>query len=917
MKRLLFIFTIFVQAFINASAYDRSKPLRIVGDWDKPPFEFLNDKGEPAGSNIDLIKIICEKLDIDYEITLKEWSSALKAFERGDADIIFANVRRYRKRPYFCTENIINYNRMRAAMVGDSVDYVTIPQLLEDVVVLKPGDYSAFFFRQLKVEQSTRIEYQSPKVALQGLVAGDYKYFIWGEEPLKWKIKELNLEGITLNEVQIPANEIHIAGYDSLLINDIDDIYSRMKQNGDVQEINDLWFHPERVQQDTSPIIIYSLLAFFLIVIIIYVLNRIAKAHVRNATRKSEELKDMMYKSLHMGKFHVMEYDIRNDRWTNSYGQPILPEKGITLDEFTQHIHPNEQEEFKQKIGKLLNGLERKFELKKRWLSYDADQHWLNLDGHAMVEFDNEGRPAYIINAVNDTTQNVEEVHHIHEKIQKYERLTNMPFVGISFYDKDGLLIGLNDAMKTVCNYDYKDGARYWNSANIFDMPIFRNTWSPNDYNGIYACQHLRHEDLDIDKHIEIFILPLYDSAGDISNYVVSVLDVTKEHDNDEILHQRMQAIKNTCKKIERYENWLKFLTKQGDTYLWYSNIEKQTAYYYRSLQGKDPNDYVVLPFTTHVAHMPKEERAKTFELFNNQMPNQQPFVSIQHFDNTVVGGGESWFRITGTPLFDEDGHVIGHRGQSLDITKEMSLRQELEKETMLAKESVRLKSGFMASMTHELRTPLNAIIGFTDILKTTDSVEERKEFIRIIRINCDILQRLINDILVASSLNQGPTGMEFENIDFSKEFNSICLTLQQRMENGVEFIKENPYKTFYTRLDIGRVAQVMTNFVTNAVKFTQEGYIKLGYRYEREGLRIYCTDTGVGIPKEQQSIIFERFVKLNEFVQGTGMGLSICKSIAERLNGEVGVMSDGEGKGTTFWIWIPCERMRAPLQTS
>ena len=124
-----------------------------------------------------------------------------------------------------------------------------------------------------------------------------------------------------------------------------------------------------------------------------------------------------------------------------------------------------------------------------------------------------------------------------------------------------------------------------------------------------------------------------------------------------------------------------------------------------------------------------------------------------------------------------------------------------------------------------------------------------------------------------------------------------------------MRFIKENPYDHFYTEMDIERIQQVLTNFVTNAVKFTHQGHIRVGYRYEQHGLYLYCEDTGLGIPKEKQELIFGRFVKLDEFVQGTGMGLAISKSIAERCNGRIGVDSDGPGKGSTFWMWIPCER--------
>jgi signal transduction histidine kinase len=209
------------------------------------------------------------------------------------------------------------------------------------------------------------------------------------------------------------------------------------------------------------------------------------------------------------------------------------------------------------------------------------------------------------------------------------------------------------------------------------------------------------------------------------------------------------------------------------------------------------------------------------------------------------------------------------------------------------------------------------------------DNSEERRELIRIIRNNCDMLIRLIDDIIEASSMGQGSIAIENEEVDFATLFNDVCQALAQRVENpAIEFISDNPYSVFRTRIDKGRLQQVITNFTTNAIKYTQKGHIKVSYRYiagnelpkhssnkqddKRMGIYVYCEDTGSGIPKDKQNSIFERFVKLNDFVQGTGLGLSICKSIADRCKGHIGVTSEGEGKGSTFWIWIPCEQIEA-----
>jgi signal transduction histidine kinase len=240
------------------------------------------------------------------------------------------------------------------------------------------------------------------------------------------------------------------------------------------------------------------------------------------------------------------------------------------------------------------------------------------------------------------------------------------------------------------------------------------------------------------------------------------------------------------------------------------------------------------------------------------------------------------------------------------DVTGTMEKREALRRETEHANLSVKQKSIFMANMSHEIRTPLNAIVGFSQVLETLDEGDERKEVLNIICQNSDVLLRLINDILDASTMGSSLT-IEPKNINFAREFDNICQTLSQRINNPeVEFIVSNSLVDLHINLDMARIQQVIYNFFTNAMKYTSKGYIKLGYRYSvNDGLYIYCEDTGTGIPKDKQSSIFEQFVKLNDFVQGTGLGLNICKTIVEKCGGTIGVNSE-EGKGSTFWIKLP-----------
>ena len=912
MKKILAIFFIFHLALLTTDAqslsekYNAKRPVVVVCDWDKPPYEFLNNNGEPAGSNIDVMRAVMKEIDIPVKFVMKEWSIALRTFERGNADIIFANSRRYTKDPYVVSENIINYNRVRVATHADSTGMITFRQLEREGAVFKPADYSARYFMDGDSINTSFMEFQTPKVALLGLLNGDYKYYVWGEEPLKWKIKELNLEGIVLNDVGIPISEVHVIGRDRQLIEQIDDQYSRLKQRGEIATIQDRWFHPERIEEEMNLHWLYISLGILVLMGIMWFFIWLARRHVVSATRNHRELNDMMGQALRMGNFIIMEYDIKRDRVINRHGD-LLPPDGLTLQEFTDRIHADQQQEFIQKTNALLEGRERRFELDKRWNAGTPEEpHWLNFQGHAICELDRDGRPAYIFNVIHDVTQEVEEDRAARNLVHKYQVLTNLPFVAMSFYDNKGYLYSINDTMKELCAIDRDDEAQhFWENVSMFDIPLLQGMISPNSKDGVSFCQHFEYPDFGLNKYIDVSIQPLFNADGGLVNYFCTTFDVTRECD---LYREGLQLAKEneqTQQEIALQIDRLRYLLSHSERYLIRSNIHDEQIAFYRTL---DQPEYQH-SFSRFQRVLAKEDREPVMNILYDDK-TRSPQTATIHIIEPSEGQPGTVFTVTFNPTFNDQGEIIGHEGIASDITRITKTESELAKETVLAEESLRMKSAFMASMTHELRTPLNAIIGFTSVMEALGDSPERGEYVRIIHNSTDMLQRLINDIIEASSISYGDFPIEPKETDFASDFDDICITLAQRVQNpNVEFQKDSPFDHFPTTIDIGRIQQVLTNFVTNAVKFTTQGHIRLGWKPKDNGLYLYCEDTGKGIPADKQALIFEQFLKLDEFVQGTGMGLAICKSIAERCGGKIGVNSDGEGKGSTFWLWVPCDK--------
>ena len=254
----------------------------------------------------------------------------------------------------------------------------------------------------------------------------------------------------------------------------------------------------------------------------------------------------------------------------------------------------------------------------------------------------------------------------------------------------------------------------------------------------------------------------------------------------------------------------------------------------------------------------------------------------------------------------DKEGHVTRYTGITINNTKWEKMIQQLKELKEKAELSDRLKSAFLANMSHEIRTPLNAIVGFSELMVTCDDPEEKKEYINIIQSNNELLLRLINDILDLSKIESGIIERRKENFNLAKVCNELFVTIQAKMTNpNVELRLDGPNSECWVLLDRNRLKQVWMNFLTNAVKCTKSGYIKMGYGIEREGLRIYVEDTGIGIPDDLHDKVFTRFEKLNEFSQGTGLGLTISRAIVEAAGGELGFTSK-LGVGSTFWAWLP-----------
>lgn len=234
--------------------------------------------------------------------------------------------------------------------------------------------------------------------------------------------------------------------------------------------------------------------------------------------------------------------------------------------------------------------------------------------------------------------------------------------------------------------------------------------------------------------------------------------------------------------------------------------------------------------------------------------------------------------------------------------------QKELEAARIKAEESDRLKSAFLANMSHEIRTPLNAIVGFSKLVIDAECTNEKEQYAEIIERNSEILLNLFNDILDLSSLEADSLSFNIRPIKLI----DICLQLEQqfcyKVKSGTKLILDDVDTELYVSGDWNRIIQIISNLLSNAAKFTPKGEIHFGYREKEDFVEFYVKDSGIGIPAERVATIFQRFGKINDFVQGTGLGLTLCRMLVEKMGGRIWLRSQ-EGKGSRFYFTLPLIR--------
>lgn len=487
--------------------------------------------------------------------------------------------------------------------------------------------------------------------------------------------------------------------------------------------------------------------------------------------------------------------------------------------------------------------------------------------------------------------------------------LASMP-IGLCLYDTDGNITFANDKAMGMFGVSSFEEARMFNvfrSALLADE--VKDRIKKNDVVDAsfeYHYGRLPHEQKDTiseRKNVMVSVMAryskLYDNDGELKAYLAAYMDKTREQKNSQKIHELDEIISLTADFAQLGYARINVIDNTGyATRQWYRNnnmpIDDSSNGISDFVDILHPNDRKISDEFRNAARQGKNVRLnRRMRIKRQGRDDEWDYLQVY----SVVTKYEPQYGII----------------EISSITQSANHQVRLERSLVEAKEEAekadKLKSAFLANMSHEIRTPLNAIVGFSQMLCNNDlSDNEKRGMVKIVETNNELLLQLINDILDLSKLEAGTLEFHEKDVDVNSVCNMVAASIELKVKKGVEVKLECQKDDCHITSDPNRIKQVLINFATNAAKFTDKGSVTVGYNYpKKDRIRFYVKDTGIGIPEEKKAKVFERFVKLNSFAQGTGLGLQISKEIVSKLGGLIGVESK-YCEGSTFWFEIPVE---------
>jgi len=869
--------------------YTKEHPLVYEDVWDLWPYSFLNDNGEPDGYNIDLIRLMMNRLDIPYVIKLKSADETFRDLKEGKSDLTLGLAVGYHDEYGLYGKNAVTlFTQSVVTPKSKPVEIKTFRDLGKPGMQVIVNSNSMCYHLMLDYGWGDNaIPRKDIREVIQQVSAREEGQIVWNTLTLKWLMHRYLIDNLQLTPVNMPHGEYKFMSNDQDLLDMLDEDLTKLNVSEALKPLQDKWFYPEHLQKGTPLWVYYVTAAALLLLLIMSVYTICYRLQSYRLNKSNSARNRRLALILQTSQVHVWTYDILSNEfsWRNEKGQVAYT---YSMEEFSQRYSPEDFQTLKTSLDELSGkrgggsgaSIENKT-IKLQLRAKDIESGDTGLRDYTIVlsvlSRDKHGKPLVIIGTKKDVTRERDKQRLDEDRTLRYWSMFYTSMVGILLFDKEGRLVNINPKACEIFGYKRDDIlGKSFCINNLIDMN---------------------------DPRIEVRLLKVHDDGGQLLNTFAIVRDISRIVESID----RHAVEKNRLNDVRAV---LTEYTTNIDNILHDSDVRLITY-------SPTSHTLTILRSVNEVQHLLTQTRCMTLvDMVSKKVAmrllNDMDQCAARELRSTIhttlraKGGKRLSVQFCLLPLYDNQGKVSEYVGLLRDISELRDIEARLTVETAKVQEVDNTKNSFVRNMIQEIRTPMNTVLNYVEQLDPVAPTENEKSLSAVILSNADYLLHLIDNILHLSRLQARMVEIVRQPCNYAELFESQCVAGWSRYENAdTRYIVENPYENLTVDIDATNLGAAIVQIASNAAQHTKSGVVRARYEYIGRRLIISMDDTGEGMPS---ALLEQLNAKDNTIAsQDTkGLGLAITKELVSQMDGTVEISSE-LGSGTTVYIMLPC----------
>ena len=904
---------------LSISQYTEERPLVYEDVWDLWPYAFLNDRGEPDGFNVDLIKLLMKELHIPYTIKLKPSDEAFSDLKNGKSDLMLGLAVGFHDEFGSYSKNAVTlFTQSVVTPKSKQIEIKTFRDLGKPGVKVIVNDSSLCHHLMIDYGWADNaVPDKDIREAIQQVSAREDGQIVWNTLSLKWLLDRYHIENLELTPVNMPHGEYKFMSNNQRLLDQLDDAYTKLNTAERIKPLQDKWFYPERLKPGI-PSWFWYVLGTGLLVLLTFVFYSISyRLQSRRLMREAGKRNRRLSLILQTSHVRVWTYDIKANRfsWRNDNGQVAYT---YTMEEFAQRYSPEDFLRLKHNMEDLASkprpqdGEEPEITLNLK--AKDTENGDNELRDYFMVlsvlSRDKEGKATHIIGTKKDVTQELEQKRLDDERTLRYWSIFYTPIIGIMLFDKNGRLTNINPKACELYECDPDVIIERGVGLNEF---FGLDTDNLRELDGFHATQYVNLDRIPKEERkvpevrrtgllcYEYRLMTIDDDGGELLGVFAFCRNLMNSLDGIGLYEKERARLSAMKAILAEYDQNIDSVLHESDVRLVTYSPQSHTLTIHRSVYEEQHR----LTQTRCMTLVDERSSKMAMRMLNDMDACENREVKVNIRTTLRIGGRRLNLQFCLMPQLDKNGQVTEYLGLLRDISRLSEVEHHLALQKEKVQEVENTKNSFVNNMVQEIQTPMKTVLDHVARLGDEKPSPDEAALSKGILDNADYLLHLIDNILYLSRLQANMVEISRTPRNFAEVFGAQCMNGWKKYQNAdTRYVVENPYEQLVVDIDVDNLGHAIGQVCTNAAQHTKSGIIRARYDYIGRRLIISIDDTGEGIPRQELQ-------RLNAMDAGgthttKGLGLAITKELVRQMGGTVDISSE-EGSGTTVYITIPC----------